>query len=356
MSVGAGLTPDKSAALARGGVIPAHPLALDEQRTLDERRQRALTRYYLEAGVHGIAIGVHTTQFAIRDPKIGLFRPVLELAQGIVAESAGTRPITITIAGVMGPTAQAMGEAQLAADLGYDLIMPHLGALKDADDDELVAHCSRLAEIRPVFGFYLQPAVGGRPLSYRFWRRFAEIQNVRAIKIAPFDRYATLDVVRAVADSGRTDVALYTGNDDHIALDLLTPFRFGRGGSVTTLRIVGGLLGHWAVWTRAAVDWFATITAATGSGEAIDGSLLVLANEVTDCNSALFDVSHGFLGSIAGIHEVLRRQGLLSGRWCLDPKEDLSPGQSADIDRVYSAYPHLTDDEFVRANRDRWLS
>jgi dihydrodipicolinate synthase/N-acetylneuraminate lyase len=350
------MTPDKSAALARGGVIPAHPLALDERRTLDERRQRALTRYYLDAGAHGIAVGVHTTQFAIRHPDVGLLRPVLELAQEAVAESAGIRPAAITVAGVMGPTAQALGESQLAADLGYDLIMPQLGALKDADDDELVAHCSRLAEILPVFGFYLQPAVGGRPLSYRFWRQFAEIENVRAIKIAPFNRYATLDVVRAVADSGRTDVALYTGNDDHIAIDLLTPFRFVRGDRVVTLRIVGGLLGHWAVWTKAAVDWFSTIAAVASSGEAIDRSLLALANEVTDSNSALFDVWHGFHGSIAGIHEVLRRQGLLRGRWCLDPTEDLSPGQSADIDRVYAAYPHLTDDDFVRSNRDRWLS
>ena len=321
-------------ALQAGLVIPAHPLALTADGKLDERRQRALTRYYAAAGAGGVAVGVHTTQFAIRDH--GLLRPVLELA----AETSREHRL-IRIAGVCGTTAQAVREATLARDLGYHLGLLSLAALKDEDDDALIAHTRAVAEVIPIFGFYLQPAVGGRVLPYSFWRRFAEIPEVAAIKIAPFDRYRTLDVVRAVADGGRTDIALYTGNDDHIVLDLLTE------------PIVGGLLGHWAVWTRRAVELLAEIHAVEGE---VPSHLLARAEEVTDCNAALFDAANGYAGCIAGIHEVLHRQGLLGGTGCLDPDERLSPGQAEEIDRVRAAYPHLTDDAFVAEHLDSWLS
>ena len=348
------LDPDRAAALRRGLVIPAHPLALTERRALDERRQRALTRYYLDAGAGGLAVAVHSTQFAIRDPAVGLLRPVLELAMATMRER--DRGPLVRVAGVCGKTAQAVAEARLAADLGYDLVMPQLGAFAGADDDTLLAHCRAIAEVRPLFGFYLQPAVGGRRLGYAFWRRFAEIENVAAIKIAPFNRYDTLDVARAVADAGRAgDIALYTGNDDHILLDLLTPYRLRTAGGVETVRIAGGLLGQWAVWTRRAVETFETVRRVVESGEPIPPALLVLASELTDANAALFDPAHGFAGCLPGIHEVLRRQGLLAGRWCLDPHEDLSPGQMAEIDRVLAAYPHLTDDAFVAERLDGWL-
>jgi dihydrodipicolinate synthase/N-acetylneuraminate lyase len=352
----AGLRPEIASLLRTGGVIPAHPLALDSTRHLDERRQRALTRYYIDSGAIGVAIAVHTTQFAIRNPEVGLLEPVLRLGREVVESFEGKGRTVITIAGVVGRTDQALREAALAADLGYDLIMPQLGAFVGASEKELIGHCSRLAEMRPIFGFYLQPAVGGRPLSYRFWREFSEIDNVLAIKIAPFNRYQTVDVLRGVVESSRSDViALYTGNDDHIVLDLLTPYHFKTPGGDKTLRFVGGLLGHWAVWTRAAVEWCSRARAAADSGAAVDAALLQLANEVTDSNAALFDPQNGFAGCIAGVHEILRRQGLLAGRWCLDPKEDLSPGQIPEIDRVVRAYPHLVDDEFVRDNLDRWL-
>jgi hypothetical protein len=348
------LDADRAAALRRGLVIPAHPLALTERRTLDERRQRGLTRYYLDAGAGGVAVAVHTTQFAIRDPKVGLLRPVLELAMGVMRER--DRGPLVRVAGVCGRTPQAVAEARLAADLGYDLVMPQLGAFAGEPDDALLAHCRAVAEVRPLFGFYLQPAVGGRRLGYAFWRRFAEIENVAAIKIAPFDRYDTLDVVRAVADAGRAgDIALYTGNDDHIVLDLLAPYRLRAGGEVRTLRIAGGLLGQWAVWTRRAVELLGTIRGLAEAGEPAPPPLLALANELTDANAALFDPANGFAGCIPGIHEVLRRQGLLGGRWCLDPREELSPGQMAEIDRVSAAYPHLADDAFVAERLDGWL-
>jgi hypothetical protein len=351
------LSIEQCQALHRGLVIPAHPLALTANRALDERRQRALTRYYLAAGAGGVAVAVHTTQFAIREPRFGLLRPVLELAAETIAEYEGTtgRPI-VKVAGVCGRTDQALAEALLAADLSYDVIMPQLGAFHDADDETLLYHCRRLAEVRPLFGFYLQPAVGGRPLGYRFWRRFAEIENVVAIKVAPFNRYQTLDVVRGVADSGRSDeIALYTGNDDHIVLDLLTPYRLEAQGKPVTLQIVGGLLGHWAVWTRKAASLLKEIHALREQCAPVPPEMLVRANEITDANAALFDPAHGFAGCIAGIHEVLRRQGLLAGRWCLDPREDLSPGQAAEIERAYAAYPHLNDDEFVAEHLDHWL-
>ena len=320
--------------LREGVVIPAHPLALTANRKLDEQRQRGLTRYYLAAGSGGVAVGVHTTQFEIREH--GLLAPVLQLA---AEEMRGTD--AIRIAGIVGKTAQAVKEAELAAGLGYHAGLLSLSALASASAPELLEHARAVASVIPLFGFYLQPAVGGRVLPYEFWRAFAEMENVVAIKIAPFNRYQTLDVVRAVAESGRAgEIALYTGNDDNILLDLLTPFRFGE----TTVRIVGGLLGHWAVWTRRAVELLECVK----KGTALEDSL-TRAIEITDCNAAFFDAANGFRGCIAGIHEVLRRQGLLAGRWCLNPDEDLSPGQMEEIDRVYRAYPHLNDDDFVRS-------
>lgn len=334
-------------ALQCGLVIPACPLALTAQRALDERRQRALCRYYAAAGAGGIAVGVHTTQFAIRDPRIGLFEPVLAL----MAEEMNRQGAKglVRVAGACGTTEQAVTEAEVARRLGYHAALVSLSALRGAGDDALVAHCRAVSKVLPVFGFYLQPAVGGVDLSYRFWRRFLEIENLVAIKAAPFDRYRTLDVVRAVADSGRTDVALYTGNDDNILLDLLTPYRFG----YSEVRIVGGLLGQWAVWTHRAVELFEQCRKAVGGP--IPQELLILAAELTDANAAIFDAANAFRGCVPGIHEVLRRQGLLDGTWCLDPREALSPGQAQEIDRVCRAYPHLSDDAFVTAHRDEWL-
>jgi dihydrodipicolinate synthase/N-acetylneuraminate lyase len=338
--------------LLRGWVIPAHPLALTARRRLDERRQAGLTRYYIDAGAGGLAVGVHTTQFEIRQPKHGLLQPVLELAVTTTRAWRGRRQIAL-IAGVVGDTRQAVREAELARSLGYDAGLLSLGALHDATDAHLVEHCRRVSEIIPVFGFYLQPAVGGRTLGERFWRAFTGIENVVAIKIAPFDRYATLEVVRAVADSGRTDIALYTGNDDNIIGDLVTPFPAGSGGTPATTRIVGGLLGQWAVWTSKAVALLERIKRTTGS---IPRELMREASALTDANSAIFDTRHRFAGCIPGIHEVLQRQGLLRGTWCLDRKETLSPGQSREIDRVTRAYPELNDDAFVAENLDRWLA
>ncbi len=349
--------PSVRANLRAGLVIPAHPLALDAGRKLDERRQVALSRYYCDAGAGGLAVGVHTTQFAIRDPKVGLLVPVLRLALDTVKvheQQYGKR--LIRIAGVCGTTAQALREAALARGMGYDAGLVSLGALHDAAEDELIEHCRRVAEAIPLFGFYLQPAVGGRPLGYSFWRRFLEIEPVVAIKVAPFNRYQTLDVVRALADSGRChDVSLYTGNDDSIVFDLLAEFHFSRPGDDVTVGFAGGLLGHWAVWTRRAVELLERVRKCRQAGGRGCFELLRCASEITDANAALFDVRNGFAGCIAGIHEVLRRQGLLAGRWCLDPAEDLSPGQMEEIDRVCESYPHLSDDEFVAANLDRWL-
>jgi dihydrodipicolinate synthase/N-acetylneuraminate lyase len=320
--------------LRAGVVIPAHPLALTSGRKLDERRQRALTRYYLAAGAGGVAVGVHTTQFAIRNPRAGLFEPVLKLAM----EELALQDV-VKVAGICGSAPQACREAEFAAQCGYDAGLVSLGfaARSPHTVDELIAHIRAVSSVIPVFGFYLQPAVGGVVLPYEFWRRFAEIENVVAVKIAPFNRYQTLDVIRAMADSGRIDIALYTGNDDQIVFDLLTP------------PIVGGLLGHWAVWTRRAVELLESIHSGTISVPA------ALAPQITDANAAFFDPSHDFRGCIAGLHEVLRRQGLLAGRWCLDPHEDLSPGQMEEIDRVYKTYPHLNDDAFVREHLDNWL-
>lgn len=339
--------------LRQGVAIPAHPLALNRNRKLDETRQRALTRYYIAGGVGGLAVGVHTTQFAIREPKIGLFKPVLELAADEIgrAEAKGSSPL-VRIAGVCGQTPQATREAQLAADLGYHAVLLSLAALKSCTLQQKLAHCRSIAEIIPVVGFYLQPAVGGAALPYEFWRSFAEIPNVVAIKIAPFNRYQTLDVVRAVADSGRSDIALYTGNDDNIIADLLTSYRFGN----RQMRIVGGLLGHWSVWTKRAVEIFNQCRQIAKADQPIPPEMLRLHIEVTDANAAFFDAANGFAGCIAGLHEVLRRQGLLEGIWCLDEHESLGPGQLEQIDRVYRTYPHLNDDAFVAENRDEWLN
>ncbi len=342
--------------LGEGLVIPAHPLALTRRRTLDERRQRALTRYYLAAGAGGLAVGVHTTQFAIRDPRHGLLEPVLELAARTAVEALGLsgRP-AVLIAGICGAIAQAAREARLARALGYHAGLLSLGALRDAPERALLAHCRAVAREIPLVGFYLQPAVGGRVLPFRFWRRFAEIENVIAIKIAPFNRYQTLDVIRAVAEAGRDDIALYTGNDDTIVTDLLTPFRFRVGRAAIERRIVGGLLGHWAVWTRKAVELHRACRRVARAGQRVPPDLLRLGAAVTDANAALFDAAHGFAGCIAGLHEILRRQGLMAGRWCLDTRETLSAGQGDEIDRVCGAYPELSDDDFVRAHRDAWL-
>ncbi len=343
--------------LARGLVIPAHPLALTERRTLDPVRQRALTRYYHAAGVGGVAVGVHTTQFQIREPEHGLLEPVLTLAAETIRDlDRVSNRRTLLIAGVCGRTPQALEEARLARRLGYHAGLLSLAALAGADDDELIEHAMAVAEELPLVGFYLQPAVGGRVLSVDFWRHFAAIPNVVAIKIAPFNRYRTLDVLRGVAESGRAaEVALYTGNDDAIVADLVTPHRVMVEGRDVSLEIVGGLLGHWACWTRSAVDLLERCREARRSG-AIPAALLALGARVTDSNGAFFDARHDFAGSIAGIHEVLRRQGLLANIHCLDPQEGLSPGQSAEIDRVVRSYPELADDEFVREHLDEWLS
>jgi hypothetical protein len=347
---------DSLAVLRRGAVIPAHLLALDAQRRLDERRQRAMTRYYLDAGVGGVAVGVHSTQFAIRD--VGLYEPVLELAmrEATAWEPIGGRRPLFMVAGLAGGTEQAVREARIARGLGYHAGLLSLAAMKSASEDELVAHCRAVAEEIPLVGFYLQPAVGGIHLPMPFWRRFAEIDNVVAIKMAPFHRYRTLDVIRGVvAARAEERVTLYTGNDDHIVLDLLAPFTFMRDGQPVTARIRGGLLGHWSVGTRSAVQLLARIHAAVQSGQ-VPLELLALDSQVTDWNAALFDVAHDFHGCIAGCHEVLRRQGLLEGTWCLDPAEGLSPGQAEELSRVQRDYSHLSDDAFIAENRQRWLA
>jgi dihydrodipicolinate synthase/N-acetylneuraminate lyase len=342
------IPPEVLALLKRGTVIPAHPLALTAERRLDLRRQRALTRYYLDAGAGGLAVGVHSTQFAIREA--GLYEPVLRTAIG-EAGSWAKRPV-LMVAGLSGRTAQARQEAALARSLGYSAGMLSLAAMKGASIDELIEHCAAIAREVPLFGFYLQEAVGGLRLPVEFWRRLASIENVVAIKIAPFDRYRTLDVVRGVLEARAEErVTLYTGNDDHIVLDLATPFTLRRGGEDVTVRIRGGLLGHWSVWTRSAVALLERVQRGP-----VNEELLALDARITDCNGAFFDVAHGFAGCIAGCHEVLRRQGLLAGTWCLDPNETLSPGQAAEIDRVYAAYPELNDDAFVAANLERWLA
>lgn len=338
--------------IAEGTVLPAHPLALTAERQLDKTHQRALTRYYIDAGSGGLAVGVHTTQFAIRD--VGLYRPVLELAAETAAHWT-KRPLAM-VAGLAGPTKQATAEAHTARDIGYHAGLLSLATMKSASEDEIIAHCTAVAAEIPLVGFYLQPAVGGVILSSRFWQRFAAIDNVIAIKIAPFNRYRTLDVLRGVAAAGALDrVALYTGNDDHILLDLTLPFDLRDKGITTRTYFKGGLLGHWSVWTRSAIKQFERCKAARHK-DSVPADLLALDARVTDCNSAFFDVANNFHGCIAGCHEVLRRQGLMQGLWCLDPNEGLSPGQKDEIDRVTREHADLSDDAFVAANLSKWLA
>jgi len=350
------IAPEVHQILCRGVAIPAHPLALNAERKLDERRQRALTRYYCEAGAGGVAVGVHTTQFAIRDPHVSLYEPVLALAvetAGECEQRLGRR--IAKIAGIFGGTAQAAREAKLACRLGYDAGLLSLSALRAATVSELIEHCRAIGSEIPIFGFYLQTAVGGGILDINFWRQFLEIESVVAVKVAPFNRYQTLDVVRALAESGReAEIALYTGNDDNIVADLLTEFRVRTSGREVSLRFAGGLLGHWAVWTQRAVELLEQVQQCRSHPELTAG-ILSRSAEITECNAALFDARNQFAGCIAGLHEILRRQGFLQGRWCLDPNEDLSAGQLEEIDRVCRSYPHLNDDAFVASNLDRWL-
>ncbi len=350
---------DLRSVLKAGMVIPAHPLALTDARRFDEVSQRALTRYYCAAGAGGIAVGVHTTQFAIREPDVGLFRPVLELAAETAREFEQTRNDgrrIVRIAGICGNTPQAVREAQTARELGYHAALLSLAALGRADTDALIRHCRAVGAVLPLFGFYLQPAVGGRVLDIDFWRRFFEIESVVAVKIAPFNRYQTLDVLRAAAEVGRTqDVAFYTGNDDHIIADLLSPAVFpGPDGKKAVIHFSGGLLGQWAVWTRRAVELLEEVRKVRSGIAPLTPRWLTLNLELTDANAAIFDAAHAFAGCIPGIMEVLRRQGLVRSRACLDPHEDLSPGQAAEIDRVRRLYPHLGDDDFVAEHLDAW--
>ncbi|GAA0878591.1 dihydrodipicolinate synthase family protein [Algoriphagus jejuensis] len=334
--------------LHAGTVIPAHPLALKADRTIDEARQRQLSRYYMASGAGGIAIGVHSTQFEIRDSGVDLYETVLKWAAEEIAAADLDRPF-LKVAGICGPTDQAEKEAKLAADYGYDMGLLSMGGLQDWSEPEILERVGAVAAIIPVFGFYLQPSVGGRIFSYEFWKEFAEIDNVEAIKCASFNRYQTLDVMRAVAQSSRREaIAMYTGNDDNIVADLLTTYRFEVEGKIFQKEFVGGLLGHWAVYTQKAVELLAEIKACKKEGTAADWSrLLTKGIEVTDVNAAMFDPAHHFHGCIPGMHEMLRRQGLLEGIWCLNQKEVLSPGQSDEISRVHRAYPHLHDDAFV---------
>lgn len=345
-------TTDLRRVLLDGIAIPAHPLVLNAQRQLDERRQRGLSRYYLAAGAGGLAVGVHTTQFAIHDPDVGLYRDVLQLAAEEVSKHDD--PSIVKVAGILGKTEQAVREAELAGELGYHAGLLSLTAMRGHSEAELLSHCRAVADALPVFGFYLQEGVGGLTLPYSFWKQFVEIPNVVAIKIAAFDRYKTIDVVRALAESERDDIALYTGNDDNILQDLLTTYRFNVGGRMVEKRFSGGLLGHWAVWTKRSVELLMQAKRARASGT-ISEELMVLNNEITDANAVLFDAANNFRGCIPGLLDVLRRQGLVEGTWCLDENETLSPGQSEEIDRLYACYPHLTDDDFVSAHRASWL-
>jgi dihydrodipicolinate synthase/N-acetylneuraminate lyase len=342
--------------LREGVVIPAMPLALNSKRKLDERRQRALVRYYLDAGSGGLAVAVHTTQFAIRKPEVGLYEPLLSLAaEEFTRFTTKTGIQVIRIAGVIGKTEQALKEAGLALKHGYHAVLLSVAAYKDATNKEIITHCKAIAEVMPIIGFYLQPAVGGRKLDVDFWREFAAIENVIAIKIAPFNRYQTFDVLRGVIESGRSDrITLYTGNDDNILVDLLSEYEIPNGNKIEKKRITGGLLGHWAVWTHSAVKILKSVH--EGKFDKDVKSTLILANKITDSNAAFFDAKNNFAGCITGLHEVLRRQGLLEGLWTLDPEEVLSPGQKEEIDRIYAGYPELNDDNFVSENIHNWLT
>ncbi|MCP4610785.1 MAG: dihydrodipicolinate synthase family protein [Planctomycetes bacterium] len=345
--------------LHSGCVIPAHPLALDQDGKLDERHQKALTRYYMASGAGGLAVGVHTTQFAIHEPKVGLYKPVLELACETARQFAVSTDSDepIMIAGLLGDTENAVKEARLAVETGYHIGLLSLTALRGKSIDELIDHAKQVAEVIPIMGFYLQEVISEMVLPVEFWRKFAEIPNVKAIKIAPFNRYQTLDVLEAVAHSGRSDeIALYTGNDDNIICDLLTRYEFKVNGNPVSLRIVGGLLGQWACWTQKAVEDLAQIKALCESESAIPQDMLTLANQLTLANKAIFDADNHFTGCIPGISYVLKQQGLLEHVGSLDPDEQLSEGQAAMIDNIRRNYPHLTDDDFVKENLHKWLS
>ena len=342
--------------LAKGTVIPANPLALNEDRKLDEKYQRAIVRYYLDAGVGGLAVGVHTTQFEIRDPKINLFETVLQIAsEEVTAFEQRTGKVIVKIAGACGETEQAVKETEIAKSLGYDAVLLSPGGLLDKSEEYLIERTKQVAKILPVVGFYLQEAVGGRVFTYDYWAQIAEIEGVVAIKSAPFNRYQTLDVLRAVALSSRADkISMYTGNDDNIVIDLLTTYKFTVDGKTYEKRFVGGLLGHWCVWTQKVVEMFHIIKE-EAKKDTVSQEMMILANEVTDLNAIFFDTANNFKGCIAGLHEILRRQGLMKGIWCLNPEEKMSPGQSEEIDRAYRMYPHLHDDEFIKGNLSRWL-
>ncbi len=341
-----------------GTVIPAQPLALDANRQFSPAHQQVLCRYYVDAGVGGIAVGVHSTQFEIRNPEIGLFEPVLAKTSRFIDEWCAKRNRKILkVAGVCGKTEQALYEANFVAENGYDCALLSLAAYAKDPVEAMLEHCRKVAEVLPIIGFYLQPSVGGRILPYEFWREFMQIPNVFAVKMAPFNRYQTFDVVRAVAESGRTDITLYTGNDDNLLIDLLTPYTITTSnGETKTLRIMGGLLGHWCVWTQKAVELVKEVHQVIAAGDSVPFELLERNVKITDSNAAFFDPKHSFAGCIPGIHEVLRRQGLLPGTWCLNPNEVLSAGQSEEIDRVYAAYPELNDDAFVAAHLPEWLN
>lgn len=343
--------------LHNGTVIPAIPLVLDQNRKFDPLGQRRLVRYYLEAGAGGVAAAVHTTQFEIRDPEFDLLRPVLETVAEELDDFERTSGKTLVrIAGVCGETPQARQEALLAKELGYDAVLLSPGGLNHLSEEEMLQRTEEVAALMPVIGFYLQSSVGGRRFSFSYWKRLADIQNVVAVKSAPFNRYQTLDLVRGCAASSRRDeVALYTGNDDNIVSDLLTPFCFDIDGQTITKYFAGGLLGHWCVWTEKVAEQFTAIKAYQGK-DSIPAKLLTLGAQITDCNAAFFDVANGFRGCIAGVHEVLRRQGLMEGIWCLNPEETLSEGQMQEIDRVYKMYPALNDDAFARNFLERWNS
>jgi len=351
-----GLDPTLGQFLRAGTVIPAHPLALTSTGTVDERYQRALTRYYCAAGAGGVAVGVHTTQFEIHEPARGLLEPVLTLAAQTVDAYLREQPRPfLKIAGLVGQTEQAVREANLATGLGYHAGLLSLSAFRSATDAELLTHCQQVAERIPIVGFYLQPAVGGRLLSYEFWRRFVEIENVVAIKVAPFNRYLTIDVVRALVAAGRADeVALYTGNDDNIVADLITDYLLDE--ATAPVRFVGGLLGQWATWTKRAVETVQAIHEQRANGTLDHAHWLTYGTQLTDANAAIFDVAHAYQGCLPGIHWILQQQGLMPGTATLNPEEKLMPGQVAEIERVCARYPHLTDDEFVAAHLADWLA
>lgn len=341
--------------LQDGCVIPAIPLALTEERSFDMQRQRVLLRYYLEAGADGIAAAVHTTQFEIRKPEYSLLKPILQVtSEEIDYYQKETGKTILKIAGVCGRTEQAVEEASLARSLGFDAVLLSPGGLDDLSEKALIERTENVADLIPVIGFCLQPAVGGRIFSYSYWQAVCEIDNVIAIKSAPFNRYLTLDLVKAAALSKRSrDIALYTGNDDNILFDLLTPFRFHLNGVCYEKRFAGGLLGQWSVWTHTAAALFSEIKQALHKEE-IPVRLLTLAAQVTHANAAIFDQAGQFAGCIPGIHEILRRQGLLKGIWCLNPAETLSEGQSERITEICDNYAFLTDDAFVTENLARW--